>query len=85
MKQFGKEILKKNYYDDLDVQFAFNCINNRMKRETILIYLAYRNNKEYLEFNNEEIFFELKQILNFNGNKKISKERKKRISRILVD
>lgn len=86
MNIFGRELLSKENLEMLDVQFGFSCVNNRMKRESILLYIALKRKKEYKNLDNTEVYNELRDILDdFENNRGFLIKNKRRVMKMIVD
>lgn len=85
LKSFARELVSKGLKDEIDTHFVFTCFNNNITREAILYYLTIKNEREFREMDNTEIYNELKYILYVGGGKGGFSGRKKKMPRILVD
>lgn len=86
IKSFGREALKKSNLEGLDASFALLCINNRVKRESLLNYISIKKNLNYSRYTNQEIYDYLYEILEVLGSNRSIKEKKiRRINRMIVD
>lgn len=86
ISRYGQEILKKKNIESLDYNFAFMCINSKVKRLTLLSYISVKNKAELKEYSNQEIYLELKKILDrLENDEVVEKTKIRRVPRMLVD
>lgn len=86
MKIFLEEAKNKEYLIDIDKIFLMLLCNDNVERETIVIYINERLGKNEKNYTNDEIYYNLLEILEKMGQEKKKNEQKKIVpKKITVD
>ncbi len=86
LKLFADDGMKKDNLDAIDINFISNCLSGFVERENIIFYIKYKLDLLEDDFENEEIYYKLLEILSTLGEeKKIRQKVRKRPKKRTVD
>lgn len=86
LKLFADDGMKKDNLDAIDINFISNCLSGFVERENIIFYIKYKLDLLEDDFENEEIYYKLLEILSTLGEeKKIIQKVRKIPKKITVD
>ena len=86
LKLFAEDAMVKDNLDMMDISFISNCLSGFVERENIIFYIKYKLDLLEDDFENEEIYYKLLEILSTLGEeKKIIQKVRKIPKKITVD
>lgn len=77
LKLWGIDASKKENLDLFDINFYINCLQGEMEREVIVAYINLKLNLYRNDYSNEELYENLKKILENLGNERKQVEKKR--------
>lgn len=86
LKLFAEDGMTKDNLDMMDISFISNCLNGFVERENIIFYVKYKLDLLENDFENEELYYKLLEILSTLGEERqIAQKVRKIPKKITVD